>query len=85
MTSRVDVIQGAPIDAGAEAWRRFMMPLVTAAQDQPWEARAQFYAGMVLATFGSMAADFGHSNAVRITDELVSAFKQMDQQPAPKH
>ena len=73
--NKIEIIQGTPIEAGAEAFVRFMLPLLVAAQDRPDEELALFYGGIIMAALGSMAADFGHDQAVNIADQLVSHFR----------
>lgn len=71
------VIQGTPIEAGAQVWTKLCLPALTAAKGRPPEELAQFYAGVVGAAMGSMTADFGHELAVAIMRRTTEQFAAM--------
>lgn len=71
------VIQGTPVECGAQVWEKLCGPAVRAASARPPKELAQFYSGVLSAAFGSMAADFGHEQATKIARTLVDAFAGM--------
>lgn len=73
------VIAGAPVEVGAQVFRRMCMPLVRAASLQaPPEELAQLYCGFFSAAFGSLVADFGQEQALQMVEALFEAFGRMD-------
>lgn len=71
------VIQGTPVDCGAQVWEKLCLPTVRAASKRPPIELKQFYVGILSAAFGAMAADFGHAEATSIARTLVESFAGM--------
>jgi hypothetical protein len=68
---------GTPTEVGGQIWERMCNPAVRASTARPERERIQLYAGILMAAFGSIAADFGHANASGMLHTLVDAFDDM--------
>lgn len=72
-------IQGSPSECGAELFLRFILPtLRSAAGAASGQDMAEFYGGLLMATLGAMAADFGQAQAGFIARTFVDAFAGME-------
>lgn len=69
--------EGTPHEIGAQIWQRMCNPAIHAATARPEKERMQLYAGILMAAFGSMAADFGHDKATEIVCTLGDVFAAM--------
>lgn len=82
MTSSTPVlIEGTPVEAGAQIFQRLCMPAIRAActsLDATPEQLTQFYCGFLTACMGSMAADFGQEQAAKIAQVMVDTFRILD-------
>lgn len=73
----IATIQGTPFQAGAGVWEQLVLPCFSAVRDQPPIHVKQFYAGILTACMGAMAADFGHQQAVNILRTLADSLDSM--------
>lgn len=80
-------IQGTPMECGADLFTRFVMPCLKATANRPKQEIADFYTGLLMATMGAMAADFGHANASELVQGITEAFHGMSDalKPQTKH
>ena len=70
-------IQGTPMECGADLFTKFVLPCLAATQNRPKHEIADFYTGLLMATMGAMAADFGHDNASELMQRITEAFQSM--------
>ena len=69
--------QGTPVETGNKTFEAFILPVLAGINGRnPIEVQ-QFYAGLLMSIMGSMAADFGHDNAVEIVEALSETFADM--------
>lgn len=71
------VIQGTPFEAGAGVWDKLVLPCFAATKGQPPKHVQQFYAGLLTACMGAMAADFGMDRALVIVRTLADKLEGM--------
>ncbi|MDD2765318.1 MAG: hypothetical protein PHE83_15245 [Opitutaceae bacterium] len=70
-------IEGTPAECGAAIFEKFCMPALKAAGAYPKSEVRQFYAGLLMAAMGAMAADFGHERASQMVTALAASFAGM--------
>lgn len=68
---------GTPTEIGAEVWIRLCLPAIHSASRQSPDVAVKLYAGFLMAVAGSMAADFGHEQALEMMELLVESFSGM--------
>lgn len=69
---------GTPAEIGGQIWKRMCLPAVRhVSNNAPPMALQQLYIGFLSAAMGSMAADFGHQNAVDGAQVAVDSFAGM--------
>lgn len=80
-------IEGTPAECGAAIFEKFCMPALHAARAYPKSEIRQFYAGLIMAAMGAMAADFGHERASQMATALAASFAGMgaELKPPPPH
>lgn len=75
------LIEGTPIEAGAQIFLRLCMPAIreacTSLNATP-EQLTQFYCGFLQSCLGSMAADFGQERAAKVAQVMVDTFRILD-------
>lgn len=73
---------GSPIEIGSKIWEHMCMPAVNlSGKHAAPQSLAQLYAGIIMAGLGSMAADFGHAQALAFFEEMKGAFAGMADEP----
>lgn len=75
------VIEGTPIEAGAQIFQRLCMPAIREAcntLNATPEQLTQFYCGFLQSCMGSMAADFGQDRAAQVLQIMLEAFRALD-------
>ena len=73
-----EVIEGTPIEAGAQIFQRLCMPAIREAcntLNATPEQLTQFYCGFLQSCMGSMAADFGQERAAHVVQVMVDTFR----------
>jgi hypothetical protein len=71
--------EGTPAEIGAQIWEKMCLPAVqVTSNNAPTEVLQQLYVGFLSAALGSMAADFGHENALVGAKMVVDSFAGMD-------
>lgn len=76
-----EVIEGTPIEAGAQIFQRLCMPAIREAcntLNATPEQRTQFYCGFLQSCMGSMAADFGQERTAQVVQIMVDTFLLLD-------
>lgn len=76
-------IQGSPSECGADLFLRFILPTMRGIKGASGQDMAEFYGGLIMATLGAMAADFGQEPASFMTRSFVDAFAGMENFGAP--
>lgn len=72
-------LTGTPLELGHQVFTSQCLPVIQAAAMQPgFDAvpMAHLYAGFLQACMGSLAADFGHDQAITLVDMLAEEFKK---------
>jgi hypothetical protein len=86
-TTHTHLIKGTPLEIGSKLFIGICMPVIQQAQaDQgvAGDQLAHLYAGFLQACLGSLAADFGHEQAIHLAEMMVESFKAADlSAPAP--
>lgn len=80
--------QGSPEDIGCSIFIDCVMPIIKQVSEQPTataRAMAQFYAGMVAAMAGSIAADFGKEGALEILRGTADRLERTELPADPTH
>ncbi len=70
---------GTPLELGAQVFTSLCSPVIEAASKQPGfdsNAMAHLYAGFLQACMGSLAADFGHQQAIQLVEMMAEVFKR---------
>ncbi|GEM_PF-2128780 len=73
------IYKGTPLDLGHEIFGNHCLPVIEAASKQPGvdaTAMAHLYAGFLQSCMGSLAADFGHQQAIQLVEMMVEEFKR---------
>jgi hypothetical protein len=69
---------GTPAEIGAQIWERMCNPAIRhASNNTSPQMLAQLYIGFLSAAMGSMAADFGHQNALEGAQTAIDSFAGM--------
>lgn len=81
---------GTPLELGSKVFTSQCLPVIAAASKQPGfdaKAMAHLYAGFLQSCMGSLAADFGHQQAIELVDMMAAEFKKapLDQPSTPTH
>ena len=77
---------GTPLEIGSQVFINLCMPVINAAsqtQCVDGDQIAHMYAGFLQACMGSLAADFGHEQAVQLVEMMAAAFKAADLSEPP--
>ena len=69
--------QGTPVEAGNKTFEALILPVLAGIKGRNKIEVQQFYAGLLISIMGSMAADFGHDNAIEIVEALSETFTGM--------
>lgn len=83
-----EMLVGTPVEIGANVFTKLCMPVVREAHvslKATPQQMGQLYAGFLGAAIGSMAADFGHAQAIawaQQTLDMVAANKFEDVKPS---
>lgn len=73
------IYKGTPLDLGHEIFSNHCLPVIEAASRQPGfdaNAMAHLYAGFLQSCMGSLAADFGHQQAIELVEMMAEEFKR---------
>lgn len=76
----IAAIEGTPVEVGAGVWEKLVLPCFSAFKNEPPLRVKQFYAGLLSACMGAMAADFGHEEAVSILRTLADSLDGMSEE-----
>jgi len=78
-------IVGTPVEVGGEIFRLYCIPAIKEATKHatPLEL-TQLYCGFLQGAYGSMFADFGQDETLKVGQLMLDAFAQMDLQKPKK-
>lgn len=72
---------GTPLEIGQQVFARYCLPVIKGASQTPGvdgDQMAHLYVGFLQSCMGSLAADFGHEQAIELVDMLAETFKKAD-------
>lgn len=87
MAKKTEIIQGTPLQIGVNVWQLLCNPVVCEAQvklSATPKQMGQLYAGFLSAALGSMCADFGKEQAMRIARAILESVDKVDLGPGTR-